>query len=704
MKQRLFFLADGRMFRSAALVLGAVSLMFLCLTVIFQAAVSQAAENSSGKIGKRSDAPSVLPAFSYGQKPADLEKFRCDVKTVGTNDRYEAWSKTLTAPDGKLQITLKGRSYKKFPVLEYSVSLMNLSKTESTDLIGGFRTLSGSTVGNLSASASQAVTLRFLNGSLCRPEDFIPNSEKLLSGKERTFSTPSGRSSNECFPFLELELDAEHGFLFAIGWTGSWSAHFNHQGRKICFDFGMDNTNFKLLPGETIIQPSLTIFKRDNKSRGEFQTTVHRFMLENKAPRDSQGKIIPPILALAAGGGNKTPKMMLDILQYSLDNKMPFDTYWVDAGWYGAPHEDELYSNCGPNWWKYVGDWRVNTTTHPSGTLLPISDAVHKAGMKFLLWFEPERVCEISPVAREHPDYLNANLLDYGNPAALRWIQNAVYGMIEKHKIDVYRQDFNMDPGPVWEGLDKKNPERVGIAEAKHIAGLYTFLDQMKKRFPDILQENCASGGRRIDIEMISRAHSYCRSDYFIGQKPEDKAFILGQNATLNTTPYLPFQGCEFNCVPVGDDYGAFSIISSGTVITPSDFNGGILRRKITDQETKWFKKVFDTAIRMREFYLGDFHPLVAETGAGNDCWCAWQCDRIDGSAGFALAFRRAKSPDATKVLSLADIDPNASYRIDIYNDSSRIVQGSELKNWTVKLDPRSCKLMFYEKIGIIRK
>ena len=304
---------------------------------------------------------------------------------------------------------------------------------------------------------------------------------------------------------------------------------------------------------------------------------------------------------------------MADILQYCVDNKMPFDTYWVDAGWYGAPHEDELYSNCGPNWWKYVGDWRVNTTTHPTGDLLPIADAVHKAGLKFLLWFEPERMTDSAPILQTHPEYRHGQLVDYGNPETLRWIQDTIYGVIAKHKIDVYRQDFNMDPGPVWRGMDAA--DRVGIAEAKHIAGMYKFLDDMRARFPDILQENCASGGRRIDIEMISRAHTYCRSDYYIGRKPGDTAFILGQNATLNLMPYLPFQGCEFNCVPVGDDYAAFSIISSGTVITPSDFDGGILRRKITDDETAWFKKVFDVAIRMRPFYMGDFYQLTDETG-----------------------------------------------------------------------------------------
>ncbi len=388
--------------------------------------------------------------------------------------------------------------------------------------------------------------------------------------------------------------------------------------------------------------------------------------------------------------------MMTDVLRYCVDNKMPFDTFWIDAGWCGAPHEDELYSNCGPHWFKYVGDWRVNTSVHPTGDLMPIADAVHHAGLKFLLWFEPERMTDSAPILKTHPEYRHGQLVDYGNPEALKWIQDAVYGMIEKHRIDVYRQDFNMDPGPVWRGMDA--PDRVGIAEVKHIVGMYKFLDDMRARFPDILQENCASGGRRIDLEMIARSHVYCRSDYYVGRKPGDTAFILGQSGTLNLMPYLPFQGCEFNCVPVGDDYAAFSIISAGTVITPSDFDGGIIRRKITGEETAWFKKIFAVAARMRPFYMGEFYPLTDETGVGDDVWCAWQFDRPDLSAGFAIFFRRGAAIDASRTFRLGGIKPGAMYQIEDYDGSKKTVDGLELENWTAKLAPRSFQLVFYKK------
>lgn len=636
------------------------------------------------------------PAFDYAGKPAQADDSFARVTVAGSQRdtaRAAVASRTMTAPDGRLQIRLDDKTYKGFPAEEYAVQVSNLSQTEPTEIISNFRSLSLSL--GLPESG-QAVRLHVLRGSTGKPTDFIPETLVIEAGSEQVLATTCGRSSNDYIPFLELNLDDQHGYLFAIGWTGSWKAQFKNTGTTVEVELGMERTHFRLLPGETVRQPSVLVFARQNQTRREFKTLVHRFMLENKVPRDSKGQVIPPILAVGSGGGNKTQRMMADILRYCLDNKLPFDTYWVDAGWYGAPHEDEHYSNCGPNWWKYVGDWRVNTTTHPTGDLLPIANAVHQAGMKFLLWFEPERMTDSAPIRQTHPECRHGQLVDYGNPAALRWIQDTVYGIIARHGIDVYRQDFNMDPGPVWREMDAA--DRVGIAEVRHIAGMYQFLDDMRSRFPDILQENCASGGRRIDIEMISRAHSYCRSDYFIGRKPDDTAFILGQNATLNLLPYLPFQGCEFNCVPVGDDYAAFSIISSGVVITPSDFDGGIIRRKFTEQETAWFKKVFDAARRMQPFYMGDFHPLTDETGAGDDVWCGWQCDRPDLAAGFAIIFRRAAAADESRTFKLGGIAPGARYQMERYDGPATTVEAAALENLTVTLPPRSFQLVFYRK------
>ncbi|MDO4587914.1 MAG: alpha-galactosidase [Planctomycetia bacterium] len=647
---------------------------------------------SGTAFGQESDFPF---SFSYKNQPIRADRTPLQWEMIEEKENEFSCSRgTYIAPDGKLQVQIDVKSYNNHFATEYSARLTNLSTSEETDIISDFQTLDLSFP--LFVNEEQ-LTLRTLKGSNCGPDDFTPVTVDLKSGQSHIFATPSGRSSNEYMPFIEID-DASNGYLFAVAWTGGWKAQFEKKDQDVNVKIGMNKTHFKLLPGESVLQPGVTVFQRTNQSRREFKTQVHQFMMNYIVPRDVNGDIIPPILAVAAGGGNKTPEMMQAVLQYVLDNQMPFDTYWIDAGWYGAPHEDEHYGNCGPNWAKYVGDWRFNTVTHPTGDLLPIANAIHQANMKFLLWFEPERIEDGAPILEEHPEYRHFNLLDYGNPDALKYIQETVYGIIEKHNIDIFREDFNMDPGNIWRILDEENPDRVGIYEAKHIEGLYKFLDDMRAKFPNILQENCASGGRRLDIEMISRAHSYCRSDYYIGQKPGDSAFSLGQIATLNTIPYIPFQGCEFNCVPVGDDYAAFSIISSGTVITFSDFDGGVVRRDFSDEETAWFKKIFAVAHRMKQFYLGNFYQLTDEVSEDDSIWCGWQCDRADLNAGFALVFRRAASTEESKTFNLGNIDPEANYEVETYNAQPQTVSGEELVNWKVDLPPRSFRLIFYKK------
>ncbi|MBQ2684494.1 MAG: alpha-galactosidase [Thermoguttaceae bacterium] len=637
-----------------------------------------------------------VPSFIYDGQPADLYIYNRSSEGDQNTDEFFSVIDRFTTPDGRLQVEMYRKHYKRFPVVEYSVTLKNLSDDQPTAIIENFKSYDGTV--ELPAFG-QSVELNIIRGSVCAPEDFAREFSTLAKGESRAFRTPSGRSSNDCMPFLETSFDAYNGLIVAVGWTGAWAADIENTGDALHITAGMDKTRFYLKPGETIRQPSITLFTREGIGRRAFKTVVHRFMLDCKVPRRADGTLHQPILPITAGGGNKTPEMMLDIINYALENKIPFDTFWIDAGWYGPARQLDPLPNCSTDWYQYVGDWTFNTTTNPAGNFRKISDAVHRANMRFLVWFEPERVAE-APIRQEHPEYIHDNLLDYGQDAALEWIQNAVYSVIEDSKIDIYRQDFNMEPGPVWAKMDESDPDRVGIAEARHVAGLYKFLDDMRARFPDIMQENCASGGRRIDIEMISRAFSYCRSDYPIGPKPGDTAFVMSQNATLNTTPYLPFQGSETDCVSIHDDYAMASCFAAGTVFTPTDFDGAIVARPFTDQETVWFQKAFGLAKRIKDLSTEDFYPLVDETTAGDDCWAAWQFFGAD--AGCAIAFRRPAAAENDKIFELTGIDPEAQYDVELFDGTfdaiNKSASGKELAAWKVSIPKRSFQLIFYKK------
>ena len=95
--------------------------------------------------------------------------------------------------------------------------------------------------------------------------------------------------------------------------------------------------------------------------------------------------------------------------------------------------------------------------------LQPVADAAHAAGMKFLLWFEPERVMPDTWLFQHHPEWLlrpsedmpaelkyqindGFHLLDLGNPAALAWVKDKISGMIGSLGIDCLSQRLQHVP------------------------------------------------------------------------------------------------------------------------------------------------------------------------------------------------------------------------------------------------------------------
>ncbi len=92
--------------------------------------------------------------------------------------------------------------------------------------------------------------------------------------------------------------------------------------------------------------------------------------------------------------------------------------------------------------------------------------------MKTLLWFEPERVAEGTWLAENHPEWVlggkKGGLLNFGNPDVLKWITNRVDNVLTDEGIDLYRQDFNMDPLGLLAGRRRARPPRHYRNPARH--------------------------------------------------------------------------------------------------------------------------------------------------------------------------------------------------------------------------------------------
>jgi len=307
----------------------------------------------------------------------------------------------------------------------------------------------------------------------------------------------------------------------------------------------------------------------------------------------------------------------------------------MDAGWY-------VTNNC----WYGTGTWEIDTTRFPNG-LRAISDHAHANGMDIILWFEPERVTSGTWLTDNHPEWVlggsGGGLLDLGNLTAWDWLVNHVDDLIVSEGVDLYRQDFNMDPLGYWRGADAE--DRQGMTENNHVVGYLAYWDELRNRHPDMLIDTCASGGRRNDLETLRRSVPLLRSDYIfepVGQQCHTYGIAFwvpyygsGQR-DLNTYSFrscmLPYNTACWDMRDSGLDY---------------DF----LREKTTEWRS------------INHYYLGDYYPLT-DYSLSNSDWMAWQFNRPDLEEGMVQAFRREDSTTTTMTFQLKGLDAYSWYTI----------------------------------------
>jgi len=507
-------------------------------------------------------------------------------------------------------------------------------------------------------------------GSSARINDFEPLTDELQIGKSIYMTPVGGRSSdNGGFPFFNIETPGKSGIMVAIGWTGKWYADVRKLDEKsVSLKSGMEKIQLKLFPKEEIRTPKICLLFWEGEDRMIGHNQFRQFILVHHTPKRN-GKFVALPFSVQLGHGAPSPcnehtcetesNSIAEIERHKYFNIVP-EAFWLDAGWYLCH-----------NSWPLVGNWVVNSNNFPNG-LKPVTDASHKAGAEFILWFEPERVTEGTQVANKNSEWLlklsgsNNMLFNLGNTEARLWMTDLIANIIKNEGIDCYRQDFNLDPMPYWEANDK--PDRIGISEIRHIEGLYAFWDSLLVRFPNLYIDNCASGGRRIDLETTSRSLPLWRSDYVRVEPNGPQCQTYGLNF------YLPLHGTGMGNNPEGDRVSKYwfrSTMSSGINLV-WDVNSP----KHTVPELQKYIQEFK---RLRPYFYEDYYPLT-EYSTSADAWLAYQLNRPKLNDGVIFAFRRQNSRDEAITIRLRGLDEKNTYEF-FYEDYEikAILTGAEL-------------------------
>lgn len=262
--------------------------------------------------------------------------------------------------------------------------------------------------------------------------------------------------------------------------------------------------NWLLRPGETFTTPQSVMTWSDGGING-MAANFHDFVDNHIVPLEFRGVERPVVL-------NNWEATMFDFNRHKIlsmakrAKELGVELFVLDDGWFGQRNNDTAG----------LGDWTVNTKKLPGGITALCRD-INNLGLDFGLWFEPECVNPDSDLYRAHPDWAiqipgrtpalgrNQLVLDLTKPEVRDYIVESVDQVLSSANIKYVKWDYNRHISDMSGG---------GEFFHRYILGLYDVLRRIfREKHPDILLENCSSGGNRFDLGMLSFGPQVWTSD-----------------------------------------------------------------------------------------------------------------------------------------------------------------------------------------------
>ena len=335
------------------------------------------------------------------------------------------------------------------------------------------------------------------------------------------------------------------------------------------------------------------------------------------------------------------------------------EVYVIDAGWFGNK----------PNHWsKNVGDWQEGAWMHDGGGLKAVVDHAHRRGMKFGLWVEIEAAGANSTLKKEHPDWLltrdgqsvaGGRALDLTQPAVVTFLESEIDRLIQSYELDMYRIDHNHCMQPAG------NRRCHGFTEDltwRYYDALYGMFDRLRAKFPDVVFQNCAGGGGRLDWGTLARFHNTELSDWM--RMPRGIKILNGVTVSLPPEILLRTFGTEVpEHVLDGDVDTQLRLCFCRPIfrgIAPSlDDLTPYLQERIAHYLDLFREHIRPVMLGGLVFHHTPHLPLFGATP-----WCVLEYASPDRSRAVAAIFRTSSEPPDEYVFRPRGLDLSARYEV----------------------------------------
>jgi alpha-galactosidase len=498
-------------------------------------------------------------------------------------------------------------------------------------------------------------------GQEFEPERVRLQADVILEGRK-------GRSSSGRHPFFALFAGREQVLSGSVAWSGNWVCRFEQLADGgFRLSGGLHDHHFQkdLMAGETLESPRVVLATGHdlNAASQQYARVGRRYWY----PKNALSETLPVEWNHWWSYEDKTINQTVFQANAQRAAEIGVEICTLDAGWFGE----------GSEWYPVRGDWEVvNRQRFPDG-IRDLSEMVHGLGMRFGLWCEIEGLGAQAELARTHTDFpalrdgVPLGYVCLGNPAAQEWAFQTLSRLIRDYQCDWIKLDFNLDPESGCNRSD--HGHQVGDGLYEHYRSYYRLLERVRGEFPEVIFENCSSGGLRIDLGILRRTHLTFLSDpdwpvhslqVFWGATT-----MLAPNACLHWSysewlgdhPPQRFNPRDPNLLPHQfDTYTRIAMLGAfGFSQKLPDLPDWVARRlaehiRIYQQHVRRF-------VRDGDLYRLTDQPRRDGTG---DRWCAFQYSLPDKAEHLLFVFR-LPGGEAERAVRLADLEPEGIYRIE---------------------------------------
>ncbi|MDQ8052192.1 MAG: alpha-galactosidase [Pedobacter sp.] len=455
--------------------------------------------------------PMLEVIFKDKVRDADLQYVSGDIITIDGRSTLKIVQKDRIYP---LEVTSYIRVLPEFDILEKWAMLKN---TGSKERIKVENMLSGSIV-----LPADEYTLTHLAG---KQMSEFQLQETVLTPGLKTIQNKGFKANFNPPWFMVRPKTAEKSngpaWFGSLHYSGNWQLIFDKQfdgNVQVLGGINFWDTAWDLKAGTTFETPKLTVGYTDRGEEGAAQSLA-AYVRKTILPVKHRNQLRP----ILYNSWEATFYAVNEAQQLELAKtakEIGTELFVIDDGWFKAR----------TNAVTGLGDWDVDQTKFPNG-LNPMIKKINDMGMDFGIWVEPESVAPFAEIYKAHPDWIldfpsrkpvdARKYLNMAKEEVYQYLFDKLSKLLQNHNIKFIKWDQNSYLSEVnWDSAPIAQQREVRI---RFINNVYRLVEELRKKFPDVWFESCASGGGRVDLGMLSRMDQVWVSD---NTSPLDRIYM----------------------------------------------------------------------------------------------------------------------------------------------------------------------------------